>query len=129
MGRPLGSKNHMTNLLPYQKFVNRVEVYLAQCDPDEYGGYPLEKIACRMLKSNNDKVKFATWSKLMEYKYGKPVDRQEIQQNVKVEMTIEEADAIIASYGFSLTGQIATSGSSETQGKVGERTQAPELLP
>ena len=66
-GRPKGSENRVPSA---QAFVRRVESMLGKSNP-ECGN--LEKLACRFITSDDTKVAFGVWSKLVEYKFGKAV--------------------------------------------------------
>lgn len=88
-GRPKGSISKPPEA---KAFVAGVERRLAK------GGITdaLENLACRFVTGEDTKVAFGVWAKLMEYKFGKATEH--IEHNVKVEMTVSDADRIIAGY-------------------------------
>ena len=66
-GRPKGSENKRPQV---QGFVAKIESMLRKSHPEWEN---LERAACRFITSDDLKVAFGVWSKLVEYKFGKPI--------------------------------------------------------
>jgi hypothetical protein len=76
IGRKTGGRVKGSNdkLPAAQAFVNRIEGMLGKANDKSgelYGN--LERMACRFITSDDTKVAFGVWSKLVEYKFGKPI--------------------------------------------------------
>lgn len=72
-GRPKGSENRAPQA---QAFVKRIETMLNK-KSGQKSPFALEREACRFIESDDTKVAFGVWSKLVEYKFGKPVQPNE----------------------------------------------------
>jgi len=73
-GRPKGSGNKKP---AGEAFVARVESLLIKAD-SKLAPFALENLACRFLTQSAPNIGLPVWQKLMEYKFGKPLQPTEI---------------------------------------------------
>lgn len=79
-----------------ENFARRIERHLKN------GGESIDRLVCRLLTGKDAKVAAHLAGKWVEWRYGKATERHEIEQRIKVEMTIEDADRLISNYFQSL---------------------------
>lgn len=103
-----------------EQFAKRVESHIRKANASEN----MERLICRLLTGEDVKVAALMASKWVEWRFGKAKETHE--HNVKVEMTVSDADSIIRDY-FSVTASrtIETSASHQDQAAQQDR----ELLP
>lgn len=68
-GRHAGTPNKLSVA---QAFVKRIEDLISKSE-GQRSLFALERMACRFITSDDTKVAFGVWSKLVEYKLGKAV--------------------------------------------------------
>ena len=116
-GRPKGSKNAKNNMPDsLERFAIRIEDRLRQGD----GSITMEQLVCRALTNQkNPFVASGMLAKWVEWRYGAP--KQHSEHVVKMELSITDADRIIAEY-FIATAQktlgVSASDSDETPQQV-----------
>lgn len=75
-----------------ENFARRIERNLKN------GGEAIDRLVCRLLTGKDAKVAAHLAGKWVEWRYGKPTETHKIEQHIKVEMTIEDADRTIRDY-------------------------------
>jgi hypothetical protein len=101
MGRPKGSKNKITIHTPAQPedlkaFAQRIEMAVIKGRIKDCES--MERLICRILTKpdKNPAIAAMLACKWVEWRYGKPKETHE--HKVQVEMTVSDADRIIAGY-------------------------------
>lgn len=116
MGRPRGSKNEKNDNL--QNFAIRIEREILKSTGEKQAGF--ERLICRLVTNpKNPAIAAVMASKWVEWRYGKSKETHEHKHEVKVEMTLGDADALI-------TGYFAVAGSAENSTGASDTGQAQE---
>lgn len=122
MGRPKGAQNEPDNL---RLFAIRIEREFQKAHGEDKAA--MERLVCRLLSNAKNPMLAATMAaKWVEWKYGKAKETHEHKHDVKVEMSLSDADALIAGY-FAIAPSRANQDSAGNTGQAQE--QDSKLLP